>query len=408
MRKALQGAAARRFFAAHAQSCLGSGLAHVALPLLAFDKTGSPWAVTAVLVPDLLPAIVLGPLLGTVVDRVGWRTCAVASDLLRALAFGVIALWGSMPAIVAAAALAGTGTALFAPAALTGLGLLAPGENRPAALGLFGALDDIGLTAGPALAALLLAGLPAAALLGANAVSFAVSAVLIAGIREPSEAADVAGVPRSSIWTDVRRGMRELSGRPDVRLLLMSSCAAVLCAGVTNVGEVVLARHVLGLGGSGLALLVASAGLGTVLGSLAARSALAWQWRRAYITGLTCMAADLILSAIAPSLWLLLPIFAIGGFGNGFALVHDRLLLGEAVPDALHGRVFALQKGLTSLAFAGSFAGASALIAGVGVQHTFLLAGAGMLAVVAFAAPRLRAVWPSPAGGTAAAPSASL
>jgi MFS family permease len=177
---------------------------------------------------------------------------------------------------------------------------------------------------------------------------------------------------------------------------------------VTNVGEVVLARHVLGLGGSGLALLVASAGLGTVLGSLAARSALAWQWRRAYITGLTCMAADLILSAIAPSLWLLLPIFAIGGFGNGFALVHDRLLLGEAVPDALHGRVFALQKGLTSLAFAGSFAGASALIAGVGVQHTFLLAGAGMLAVVAFAAPRLRAVWPSPAGGTAAAPSASL
>jgi MFS family permease len=119
------------------------------------------------------------------------------------------------------------------------------------------------------------------------------------------------------------------------------------------------------------------------------------------------MAADLILSAIAPSLWLLLPIFAIGGFGNGFALVHDRLLLGEAVPDALHGRVFALQKGLTSLAFAASFAGASALIAGIGVQHTFLLAGAGMLGVVLVAAPRLRAAWPAPAGGTATAPTAS-
>jgi hypothetical protein len=187
----------------------------------------------------------------------------------------------------------------------------------------------------------------------------------------------------------------------------MSSTAAVLCAGVTNVGEVVLARKVLGLGGSGLALLVAAAGLGTVLGSLAARSSLAWQWRRAYITGLSCMAADLVLSALAPGLWLLLPIFAIGGFGNGFALVHDRLLLGEAVPDALHGRVFALQKGLTSLAFAASFAGASALIAGIGVQHTFLLAGAGMLGVVLVAAPRLRAAWPAPAGGTATAPTAS-
>src|SRR4051794_13246655 len=202
MRRTLRGSAARRFFAAHAQSCLGSGLAHVALPLLAFDKTGSPWAVTAVLVPDLLPAIVLGPVLGAVVDRVGWRTCAIAADLLRALAFGVIAVWGSLPALIAASALAGTGTALFSPAALTGLGRLAPGERRPAALGLFGALDDIGLTAGPALAALLLAGLPASNLLGANAVSFAASALLIAGIREPRlDAVDDASRP-SSIWTD--------------------------------------------------------------------------------------------------------------------------------------------------------------------------------------------------------------
>ena len=408
MRAALQGGAARRFFAAHAQSCLGSGLAHVALPLIAFDKTGSPWAVTAVLVPDLLPAILLGPLLGAVVDRVGWRTCAVAADLLRALAFGVIAVWATMPAIIAAAALAGTGTALFSPAALTGLSHLAPGDRRPAALGLFGALDDLGLTAGPALAALLLAGLPASVLLGANAVSFAVSAVLIAGIRVSRTAVVLGDDERpTSIWTDVRRGMRELSGRPEVRLLLMSSCAAVLCAGVTNVGEVVLARQVLGLGGSGLALLVAAAGLGTVLGSLAARSSHVWEWRRAYITGLSCMVADLALSALAPALWLLLPIFAIGGFGNGFALVHDRLLLGEAVPTALHGRVFALQKGLTSLAFAASFAGASALIAGIGVQRTFMLAAAGMLAVVLVAAPRLRVAWPSPAGGSATAPTAS-
>jgi MFS family permease len=356
-----------------------------------------------VLVPDLLPAIVLGPLLGTVVDRVGWRACAIAADLLRALAFGVIAMWDSVPALIAAAALAGTGTALFSPAALTGLSRLAPGDRRPAALGLFGALDDLGLTAGPALAALLLAGLPASVLLGANGVSFAVSALLIAGIREPRLVGEVSDEARSSIWHDVRDGMRELGGRPQVRLLLMSSTAAVLCAGVTNVGEVVLAREVLGLGGSGLALLVAAAGLGTVLGSLAARSGFAWQWRRAYIFGLTCMGADLVLSALAPALWLLLPIFAIGGFGNGFALVHDRLLLGQAVPNALHGRVFALQKGLTSLAFTGSFAGASALIAGVGVQHTFMVAGAGMLAVVFVAAPRLRAAWPTPAGAPATA-----
>ena len=60
-RAALSGAPARRFFAAHAQSCLGTGLAYVALPLLAYDRFGTPWAIAAVLLPDLLPAIVLGP-----------------------------------------------------------------------------------------------------------------------------------------------------------------------------------------------------------------------------------------------------------------------------------------------------------------------------------------------------------
>ena len=44
---------------------------------------GSAWAVTAVLIPDLLPAILFGPLLGALVDRIGWRTCAIAADLLR-------------------------------------------------------------------------------------------------------------------------------------------------------------------------------------------------------------------------------------------------------------------------------------------------------------------------------------
>src|SRR4051812_35245499 len=170
LRAALADAQSRRFFTAHAQSCLGSGLAHVALPLLAYDHTRSAWAVTAVLIPDLLPAILLGPLFGAVVDRVGWRVCAIASDLLRMVAFTLVAFAHTLPAMVVGAALAGTGAALFSPAALAGVSRLAAGERRPAALGLFGALDDIGLTAGPALAAGLLALVAPPVLLGVNAV----------------------------------------------------------------------------------------------------------------------------------------------------------------------------------------------------------------------------------------------
>jgi MFS family permease len=381
IRAALADAPSRRFFAAHAQSCLGSGLAYVALPLLAYDRFGSAWAVVAVLLPDLLPAVVLGPLIGALVDRWGWRLCALLGDAIRCLAFLLLLFGGSLELMIGGAALAGIGTALFGPAALAGLPRLAPGDRRPAAMGLFGALDDLGLTLGPALAALLLFVLPTDGLLALNAVSFAISALLIAGIRVAAPTEPVLE-REPSLLAEARAGIRELAGRPEVRALIGSSTAAVLCIGMTNVGEVILAREVLDIGGSG---------------PLAARFKVAWEWRRAYQVGLGCMAFDLLACATLPSFYLLVPVFIIGGFGNGFALVHDRLLLSHATPDGMHGRLFALQKACTSGAFAISFLSAGAMIAFGGVQIAFLLAGVGLLGVIVAVSPRLRASWPAPA-----------
>ena len=73
---ALKARGARRFFFAHAQSSLGSGIAIVGLPLLAYDHYHTPWALTAVLLCELLPAVALGPLLGALADRLPRRTCA--------------------------------------------------------------------------------------------------------------------------------------------------------------------------------------------------------------------------------------------------------------------------------------------------------------------------------------------
>jgi MFS family permease len=403
LRAALADAPSRRFFAAHAQSCLGSGLAYVALPLLAYDRFGSAWAVVAVLLPDLLPAVVLGPLIGALVDRWGWRACAMLGDAIRCLAFVLLLFGNGLELMIAGAALAGVGTALFGPAALAGLPRLAPGDRRPAAMGLFGALDDLGLTLGPALAALLLFVLPTDGLLALNAISFAVSGLAIASVRTAGQEAAVERGP--SLFAEARAGIRELTGRPEVRALIGSSTAAVLCIGMTNVGEVILAREVLDIGGSGLAVLMTAGGVGTVAGSLAARFKFAWEWRRAYQVGLGCMAFDLIACAMLPSFWLLLPVFVIGGFGNGFALVHDRLLLSHAAPDSMHGRLFALQKACTSGAFAISFLSAGAMIAFGGVQIAFLCAGIALIGVIAMVTPRLRAAWPAPGPEAEPAPS---
>ena len=176
LRGALANSAARRFFAAHAQSSLGTGLALLALPLLALDRFGSPLAVSAVLLPELLPAIVLGPLVGALVDRVGWRRCAAVAEVLRCIGFLVVVVAGSLPMMMVGALLAGVGSAAFSPAALTGLTRLAGVERRAPTLALFGALDDAGTTVGPALGGVLLALMAPTALLGINAVTYAISA----------------------------------------------------------------------------------------------------------------------------------------------------------------------------------------------------------------------------------------
>ena len=195
----------------------------------------------------------------------------------------------------------------------------------------------------------------------------------------------------------MRSGAREIVALPGVRLLLASSTVAVVAVGMVNVGEVMLARELLGVGGSGLAALMTASGIGTFLGStFGARTGTSWQWRRAYLAGLMCMAADLVLCAVAPYFGLLVVTFALGGFGNGLALVHDRLLLAHTVPEALHGRLFALHKTCTSAAFVLAFVLAGVLISTLGIQAMFLCGGLALIVIILVVRPPLRALWPEP------------
>ena len=149
---------ARIFFAVLTQSAWGTGAGYVALLLVAYERFESPWAISIVLVADLVAPMLLGPVFGAVADRWSRRLCAVVADVVRAVAFvGIVFVDGFVPT-VALALLAGAGTALFTPATLAALPSLVARERLPAATSLYGAISDFGLAAGPALAALVLVG----------------------------------------------------------------------------------------------------------------------------------------------------------------------------------------------------------------------------------------------------------
>ena len=139
--------------------------------LVALDRFNSPWAIGLILLADVVPAMLLGPLFGAFADRWSRRGCAILADVLRAVAFLGLVLVDGFVATFLLALLAGVGTGLFTPAALAALPSLVEDRRLPAATSLFGAIADLGFIAGPAAAAaVLLVGGPET-ILAANAIT---------------------------------------------------------------------------------------------------------------------------------------------------------------------------------------------------------------------------------------------
>ena len=387
---------ARVYFAALAQSSLGTGAAAVGLMLLAYDRFGSAWAIGLVLLADLVPAMLLGPLFGAIADRWSRKWCTVIADLLRAVAFGGIVFVDSFEATLAFALLAGVGTALFTPAALASLPSLVGESRLPAATSVYGAINDLGFTVGPALAGAVLIAGGAEELMALNAITFVLSAIALAALRfgaaADRSAIDLDGHP--SLLAEAREGLKVVIRMSQLRVVLVASATALFFAGLFNVAELPLATEEIGVGDSGFAALVTFYGLGFIVGSLTGASGgEPPELKRKYLIGLLVFALGFLACGLAPAVEIALGAFALTGFGNGLMLVYERLLIQATVPDGLSGRVFGIKDALTAWAFALAFLSAGGLIAVLGTRELVLLAGVGGLAVWASSALALRRAW---------------
>jgi MFS family permease len=383
---------ARLFFIALGQSALGTGAALVALLVLALDRFDSPWAIGLVLLADVIPGMLLGPLFGAVADRWSRRACVVVADFGRAAAFAGLVLVDGFGLTLAFALMAGVGTALFQPASLAALPGLVHRKRLPAATSLYGALTDVGFVAGPAIAAgVMLLGGPEL-VLGANAVTFALSAGILLTIRfgdVPRPAGQAGEAP--SLIRDIRDGFRAAARIPGLRLVLLASTAALFCGGLFNVAELLLATEELGTTNSGFSVLVAIYGLGFIGGSVAgARGGPVALLRRRYLAGLLLAAVGTGASGLAPSAVVAAVCFVGAGYGAGLLLVHERLLIQALVPDALGGRIFGMRDALTAWAWAIAFVVGPVLLTAIGTRTTVVVAGASALAVWLIAAWFLR------------------
>jgi MFS family permease len=384
----------RPFFAAHLQSSLGNGAAYVGLLLLAYERFESPWAISLVLLADLLPAVVLGPIFGAAVDRWSRRGCAVAADLARAGAFAGLALVDSFAATVAFAAVAGAGTGLFRPAVLAALPSLVSPARLAAATSLYSAIASADILLGPALGALVLLVAAPEALMAGNAATFLVSAAILGRTRFGPRAGRGADEVPASLLAEARAGLGAVVRMRGVRAVIGASSGVLLFAGLFNVAELPFARDELGAGDAEFSLLVAAFGIGIASGSLAGgRARDPAELRRRFLAGLLLVGLGFAGSAAAPVYASALVTFFAAGVGNGLVVVHERLLIQLSVADGLLGRVFAAGDALGNALFAAAFLGAGALLTVMGPRPLLAIAGGGALAVWAMAAVALRGRW---------------
>ncbi|HEY7397872.1 MAG TPA: MFS transporter [Gaiellaceae bacterium] len=367
----------RRLYAAVVASELGDSLHYIALMWFALDA-GGPLGVVAVRVADSIPALLFGLHGGAAADRWNRKRLMIGADVMRAVVLVPIAiagLAGSLPlwALVVASFLLEAATSYFAPAYGATVPTLVDRRNVQQANALVQATAQAVSIGGWAVAALLLTVLPLSVFFAVNAVSFVVSALLIAGIRRGTEHDPHAPAPR------IAEGIAALRPRPELAAgVIALGVAVTITAGTWIGGMPTFVRDTLhhGAGGFSLVMVGYAAGSiasGVVLARLPIRrkaraSMLAWLM---YLPGYGLVAfAHTLAPAIVGAF------FAATGQSSSVVLLNSAAQ--EEVPDSLLGRVL----GVISLTHRGAHATAllfvSPLFAVVAARAVF---GAAAIAV---------------------------
>jgi MFS family permease len=331
----------RLLFFATLASSVGTWLAFVALVIDVWDRTGDSNWISALLIAEFLPIIVIGIAAGRLIDRVSRRWILVISDALRAGVFFALPFATDVLQIVMLAFAAGIATSLFRPAVYAGLPNLVTDDDLPHANGLLQTADNFTWTVGALVGGALVAATSTDVAYVVNAVSFVVSAVLILRIRERFEEAE--REPSRGGWGDLGDGLA-LAARSRALLTVLVAWSVVMLANAgVNVSEVVLAKEVFNGGDFGYGLLVAATGLGLVAGSLVGGHWIAQRGLTVpYAASIGLMALGIGAAAVAPNVWVASLVVIAAGAGNGVAVIANALLVQRGAPDRLRGRAFAV------------------------------------------------------------------
>ena len=339
----------RHLFAAQIVALVGTGLATVALGLLAWQLAGDDAGAVlgTALAIKMVAYVTLAPLAAAIAERLPRRAFLVALDLVRA---GVIAflpfvteVWQVYILIfVLQAASAG-----FTPAFQAVIpDVLKDEGDYTNALSLLRMAEDLEQLASPMLAALLLTVVSFPVLFAGTVAGFVASALLVVTARLPSRAAAGSG----RFWSDVTKGIRIYTATPRLRGLMAMEASVAAAGAMVYVNTVVLVKDRLGLGEQAVALAFAGFGAGSILAAFLLPHMLArLRDRPVMIAGAALMVAGVALVPLIGNLPALIALWAAIGFGFSLTQTPIGRIINRSAQGADRGAVFAAQFALLSL-----------------------------------------------------------
>lgn len=390
------GAGYRRLWSASVVSNLGDGISMVAYPWLASAVTRNPLQIALIGVATRLPWFLFSLPAGVITDRVDRRRLVVWMDVTRfAITAGVTAavalggsslatpasleagvapgpdpVWPWLALLYGSALLFGMAEVLRDNAAQTLLPALVADSDLERANGrLWGAEMVMNSFAGPPLGGLLIA-IGLALPFAVDAVTFAVSALLLASIQGSFRPkADRTGT--ASWRSDLAEGVRWLWGHRLLRsmALILGAMNAVTTMALAT--YVLFVQEVLGLDAASFGALLTAGAAGGVAGSVAAAAVS----RRigpgaSLFTSLLGGAIAYAVTGLTSSWWVVWAMFAAFSFLAVLWNVITVSLRQAIIPDRLLGRVNSVYR-----FFAWGMMPLGSLVGGMVVTATDLVTG---------------------------------
>ena len=374
----------RHMFAAQLVALVGTGLATVALGLLAWQLAGADAGLVlgTALAIKMVAYVTLAPLAAALAERLPRRAFLVALDLIRAAVVLFLPFVTEVWHVYVLIFLLQAASAGFTPAFQATIpDVLTDEKDYTNALSLMRLAEDMEQLLSPMLAALLLTVVSFPVLFGGTVAGFIGSALLVLTVTLPARAP----VAEPGFWAATTKGARIYLTTPRLRGLMVMELAVAAAGAMVYVNTVVLVQARFGLGGPQVALAFAAFGAGSMLAAFLLPRLLARiADRPVMLAGAGGMVVGVALVPLAPGLIGLMVLWAAIGFGFAFTQIPIGRILNRSARPQDRPAVFAAQFALSHAAWLITYPLAGWLGSAFGLPQAALgLAALGAVAMVA-------------------------